>query len=182
MNDNTPQDAASLEEQGKSLFRSKQYLEAADRFSQAAGEAAARGAITQAAEMRNNQAVALLLAGKPGLAEDALQGTSEVFRDAGDAIKRGMALANQATARKDQGKLPAALEDFSQAAEIFRDAGSSQLYLETMQSISALKLRSRDLAGAVYAMRSGLAAIPKPTWRQKLLHKFLDIPYQLLNR
>jgi hypothetical protein len=132
--------------------------------------------------MRNNQCVSLLLARKPRLAIEAVQGTNALFLDAGQMTKAGMALANEATALKDLGDKESALERFTQAAEVFRSADEEDLYLQTMQSVSGLKLKSRNLVGAVFAMQKGIDGIEKPTWRQKLLKNLLKIPDNLLNK
>ncbi len=132
--------------------------------------------------MRNNQAVALLMVKKPHQALKALEGTSETFREAGDSLKQGMALANLATAYKDIGEYENALSHYSRAAEVFLAAKAFEMHLQTMQSISSLKLKARDLTGAIFAMQAGLTALEKPTLRQRLLRNLFKIPNQLLNR
>lgn len=151
-------------------------------FSRAAEEYAAGGAILLAAEMRNNQGVALLMAKKPRQALTAVEGTSEIFLEAGEVIKGAMALANQATAYQDLGERDQAVEYFSQAADRFQSAGEEEMYLQTMQSISSLKMKDRNLMGALFSMQSGLTALNKPTWRQKLLKGLLSIPDRLLGK
>lgn len=182
MVDTHPSQAASLIDQGKSLFQSKRYTKAAEAFSRAAELSAQDGNALLAAELRNNQAVALLMAGEPRQAEESLRGTADIFQEAGESVKLGMALANQATALKDLGKPEQAVDLFLQAADIFRAAGADEMYLQTMQSISSLKMKLRDLTGALFSMQAGLEGLEKPTWRQKLLKKVLGIPSNLLNR
>lgn len=171
-----------LASEGKSLYQAKKYLPAAASFQQAAESYQGSGDTLLAAEMRNNQSVALLLAKEPRQALDALQGTRAIFLEAGELTKGGMALANEATARKELGETEAALELFSEAAELFQGAGEEQLFLETMQSVSEIKMKSRNLTGALFSMQKGLQGIEKPTWRQKLLKSLLNIPDKLLNK
>jgi tetratricopeptide (TPR) repeat protein len=175
-------EGASSAEAGKSFYREKKYLQAAESFSRAAEVYAAGGAVLLAAEMRNNQGVALLMAKKPRQALDAVEGTSEIFQEAGEVTKSAMALANQAAAYKDLGERDQAVAYFSQAADRFRSAGEDDMYLQTMQSISSLKMKNRNVMGAYYSMQSGLSALKKPTWRQKLLKELLSIPDKLLGK
>ena len=132
--------------------------------------------------MRNNQCVSLLLAKKPRLAIEAVQGTSALFLEAGQITNAGMALANEATALKELGEKESAIELFTQAAELFRSVDEEDLYLQTMQSVSGIKLKSRNLIGAIFSMQEGIDGIEKPTWRQKLLRNLLKIPDNLLNK
>lgn len=171
-----------LAKEGKSLYQAKKFLPAAESFLQAAEEYADSGNVLLAAEMRNNCCVSLLLAKKPRQALEAVQGTSETFLEAGQITKAGMALANQATALKDIGERDKAMDAFSRAGDLFGSADEGELYLQTMQSVSSLKLQSRDLTGAMFTMQKGLEGIKNPTMRQKLLKKLLKIPGNLINK
>ncbi len=173
---------ASSAEEGKAFYRDKKYLQAAQAFSKAAEDYAAGGEALLAAEMRNNQGVALLMGKRPRQALDAVAGTSEIFQEGGETVKGAMALANQAAAFKDLGENDQAIEYFSLAAEGFRAAGEEEMYLQTMQSVSSLKMKNRNLMGALFSMRSGLDALEKPTWRQKVLKSLLAIPDKLLGK
>ena len=171
-----------LANEGKSLYQAKKYLPAAENFARAAEIYDAAGDTLLGAEMRNNQCVSLLLGKKPQQALDAVQGTSELFKADGQMTTAGMALANEASARKDLGETEPAIDLFTQAADIFQAAGEDQLYLETMQSVSGLKMKSRNLTGALFAMQKGLEGVQKPTLRQRLLKNLLNIPDKLLNK
>jgi len=171
-----------IEEGAKDLYRAGKFQQAADGFSQAAALYLDKGEIQLAAEMRNNQSVALLKSKKPRLALEAVQGTEEIFQEAGDHLKQGMALANQATAYRDMGEKQKAIDDFNRAAEIFKISGEKEMYLQTMQSISALKMRTRNIIGALFSMQEGLDELEKPNLRQKLLRNLLKIPQNLINK
>jgi tetratricopeptide (TPR) repeat protein len=171
-----------LAEEGKSLYQAKKYPQAADSFSRAAIEFAAVGMGSMVAEMRNNQCVSLLMAKKPKQALKAVQGTSDIFIEVGKMKEAGMALANEATALKDLGDKEAALESFSKAGEIFKSVSEEDLYLQTMQSISSLKLRSRNVIGAIFSMQNGLDEIEKPSWRQRFFQRLMSIFNKLLNK
>lgn len=171
-----------LANEGKSLYQAKKYLPAAESFAQAAEIYDAEGDILLGAEMRNNLCVSLLLAKRPQQALDVVQGTSELFIEAGQMVPAGMALANEATARKELRETDPAIDLFLRAADIFKSAGEDQLYLETMQSVSGIKMKSRNLSGALFSMQKGLEGIEKPTLRQRLLKNLLNIPDKLLNK
>ncbi len=173
---------ALVEGEAKELYRAGKFQKAADGFSQAADLFLAGGDDILAAEMKNNQSVALLKAKKPRLALDAVRGTAGVFHQAGEVLKEAMALANQATALKDLGKKQEAVDDFLLAAEIFKDLGEKQMYLQTMQSISALKLKTRNILGALFSMQEGLEELEKPNLRQKLLLNLLKIPQNMIDK
>jgi tetratricopeptide (TPR) repeat protein len=171
-----------LAEEGKSLYQAKKYLPAADSFSQSAAAYDASGYPLLGAEMRNNQCVSLLLAKKPRQAVEVVQGTGELFIKAGQITKAGMALANEATALKDLGDNESALETFTRAGDLFLSVDEEDLYLQTMQSVSSLKMKSRNVLGALFSMQKGLEGIEKPTWKQKLLKNLLKVPDKLLNK
>jgi tetratricopeptide (TPR) repeat protein len=170
------------EEEAKVLYGAGKFLQAAEGFSQAADFYLDQGDSLLAAEMRNNQSVALLKAKKPRLALEAVTGTEQVFQESGNPVKQAMALANRATALQELDQKQQAIADFVRAAELFQESGEKEMYLQTMQSISALKLKTRNLPGAIFAMQEGLESLEKPNLRQKLLRKLLKIPSNLLDK
>ena len=171
-----------LEDGAKDLYQAGKFQQAADGFSQAAAFYLDKGEKLLAAEMRNNQSVAHLKSKKPHLALEAVQGTDQVFQQAGDLLKQGMALANQATALQEMGEKQKAIDDFNRAAEIFKQNGEKEMYLQTKQSVSALKMKTRNVIGALFSMQEGLDELEKPNLRQKLLRSLLRIPQNLINK
>jgi len=170
------------EEEANKLYVARKFQQASDTYSQAADNYLTNGQEVRAAEMRNNQCVALLQAKHPGDALTAVKGTALIFETAGDKLKQAMAYANEATALKDLGKKPEAIVIFTQAAGLFRQLNENEMYLEVMQSISALKFKSRNMIGALFSMQEGLRQVEKPTFKQKLLLKLLKIPQNLLEK
>jgi tetratricopeptide (TPR) repeat protein len=168
------------DDEGKKLFTGKNYLQSAAAFSQAAADFQSRGFNIMAAEMRNNQCVALLKANKPQQALDVVQGTDKIFLEEGERLKQAMALANEATALKELGQNQQAIDRFSQAADIFDQLRESEMYLQTMQSLSGLKMRTRNIPGALISLQQGLESLEKPNLRQKLLLKLLKIPQNMI--
>jgi tetratricopeptide (TPR) repeat protein len=168
--------------EGRSLYSSGQYQQAADIFGHAAEEYANLGQHTLAAEMKNNQCVAHLKLKQPQQAYNAVKGTPTVFKEAGDINKLAMSLANKATALMDLGDNEQALEIFSQAATFFLQIDETDMHLQVMQSISTIKLKSRNFYGAIFSMLAGLEGVKKPSLRQRILIQLLKIPRGLLGR
>ena len=173
---------AQSEEEGKTLFRAGKFLQAAKAFSMAASFYLEHGKNSQAAEMRNNQAVALLKGKDPQGALEAVQGTHETFLAGGQELNAAMALANQATALEDLGEADEAIKLFNEAAAFFKELAEQEMYLQTMQSISRIKFRQRNIPGALVSMQDGLDELDKPTLRQKLLRNLLKLPQNYLER
>lgn len=170
------------EKEANKLYAARKFQQASNTYSQAVDHYLAQGNQVRAAEMRNNQCVALLQAKHPGDALTAVRGTALIFEAAGDKLNQAMAYANEATALKDLGKKPEAIKMFTQSAELFRQMNESEMHLEVMQSISALKLKSRNLIGALYSMQEGLKQVKKPNLKQKLFLKLLKIPQDLMEK
>lgn len=115
---NTP-DPGMLASQGKQEYDNQNYLAAADLFLQAAQAYTGAQDLLNAAEMKNNQSVALLKAGRANEALQATEGTEEVFQQAGDRKRQGMAISNRAAALEELGQWDAALAEYDRAASVF---------------------------------------------------------------
>jgi len=168
--------------EGKEFYSEKKYSLAADAFSLAAQGYSNQGELSQAAEMRNNQCVSLLMAKMPKKALEVVSGTAEFFAEAGQSLNQAMAIANEATALKDLGENQQAIEKFLLAASIFNEMNEPELHLQTQQSISALKLKTRNIPGAIFSMRDGLEGLDKLSVRQKILLRLLRIPQNMLEK
>lgn len=158
------------------------YLEAARLF-KAAEQGFDLGADPcQAAEMANNCSVALLQAGEPQAALQALEGRERVFERVGDLKRLGMTWGNRGKALETMKQFDLAFQAYRQAADLFLQIGENELYTTTMQSISALQLRTNRPLEAVASMQAGLDRMGKSGVRQRLLKRLLDLPFRLLNR
>ncbi len=107
-------DVKTLAEQGKQEYGKGAYGIAADLFSQAAQAYNAVQDELNAAEMKNNQSVALLKAGKAEAALHATDGTEEIFQKAGDLKRQGIAVSNRAAALEGLKKLSEAMDEYNQ--------------------------------------------------------------------
>ena len=148
-------------------------MQAAQEFAQAASVYAGTGDALMAAEMKNNQSVALLLAGEPQAALEAVEGTEKTFADAEDFRRQGMALANQASALQALKKLKDAMEYFQRASVTLEKAGEGDLRADVMQQLSMLHLRRFKFYDAVLTLQSGLAGVKNPTMKQRFMKKML---------
>jgi tetratricopeptide (TPR) repeat protein len=162
-----------LAQKARDLYASGELALAAEAFQQAAQAFSLSGDELMAAEMKNNECVALLRAGQPAAALDAVSGTTEIFEAAGDASRLGTAYANRASVLQAMKRRQEAIADFVQAAEWLEKAGEGDMRYQVMQLLSSLYLRERKLLNAVMALQSGLAGVKKPTFKQKLMKKLL---------
>ncbi|HLO16073.1 MAG TPA: hypothetical protein VK206_14670, partial [Anaerolineales bacterium] len=118
----------TLADQGKQEYEKGNYLEAADLFLQAAQAYATTQDNLNAAEMKNNQSVALLQAGKVKEAFQATDGTEEVFQKAGDIKRQGIAVSNRAAALEGLKKWQEALAEYDRAASLFEQIGEGDMH------------------------------------------------------
>jgi len=175
MASNPTPDPKVLSESAWQSYRAAEYAAAAQTFDQAAAAYAAQGDALTAAEMKNNQSVALLRGKQPAAAFEAARGTETLFAGAGDPRRQGMALANQASALEALHKFNDAIDAYTRAGEALKQAGDDELRLQVMQLLAALYLRRFKLIDAVIALQSGMAGIKNPTPRQRFMKKILFI-------
>ena len=108
----------SLVDKAKQEYAKENYSAAAEMFLQAAKSYSATGDELNAAEMKNNQSVALLQAGKAKDALQATEGPEAIFQQAGDVKRQGVAVANRAAALEGMRKWKEALEEYERAASL----------------------------------------------------------------
>lgn len=164
--------ALELAKQAGQAYASGDYPTAAGLFAQAAAAQETGNQPLEAAEMRNNQSVALLQAGDARQALDVVQGTAAIFAGAGDVRRHGFALGNEAAALEALNRTEEALRLYQQSAELLKKAGEDQMRAQVMQSISSLQARQGKYIDAVASMQNGLGGVEKPTLKQRIL-KFL---------
>ncbi len=163
----------ALSEKGKRAFAEKKYQEAADYFRQAAHEFTLGRAGDMAAEMQNNLSVALLQAGKPQEALDAVLGTDEYFAGMKDIKRQAMSLGNQAAALEALGRLDEAVEKYERSADLFAQAGEGDLRAMVMKSAAAIKLKSGKVTDSAFKMMGALEAKDNPSFFERILKFFM---------
>jgi tetratricopeptide (TPR) repeat protein len=170
-----------LVKQGKKAYQNKKYLEAGEYFQAAAAKYAESDDLLSAAEAANNWSVAALQAGNLELSAKAAEGTPEIFLEAGDLRRAGMAYGNLATAQEKLNLLEDAYANYERSAELLKQAGDLDTRLHVMQALSALQLRTGKQLQALATMQAGLNGISKPNLKQKFLKKLLDVPNKYIS-
>lgn len=168
------------EKDGKRAYQAKEYDKAARAFEGAAEGFFVAGDQLTAAEMRNNQAVALLQDDRPKEALKALEGTEDIFSEAGDKQRQAMALGNRASTLEELGELEKALTTYQESAKIFQEISAQEEYAQIMQFISGIKLRLKNPMGALASMQNGLDNVERPNLKQRLVKRLLKMPNNFL--
>jgi uncharacterized protein HemY len=154
-------------------YQEGDFQQAARLFGEAAAEFYALGNELDAAEMKNNQSVALLQAGDAGGAYTSAHDTARIFSGAGDGRREGMAFGNEATALTTLGRLDDAIQSYRFAADALEKAGEDQLRASVMQALAGIQLRQGKVMEALLSMKIGIAGVKQPTLKQKILRALL---------
>ena len=171
-----------LVKEAKKAYEMGSFVESAHAFEAAAQAFLSSGDELMASEMRNNSSVAFLQAGEAEAALQAVEGTAEIFAQADDTRRQGMALGNLGAALEALSRVGESMEAYLQSAELLKQAGEADLRMHVMRSLSALQLRSGLQIEALATMQAGLEGVEKPSPKQRLLKRLLNIPSKLLNK
>lgn len=172
----------SLAQRALQDFRQGRFADAAEGFrivQQAHESAQDPGA---AAEAANNRSVALLQAGRPEEARQAVMGTPEVFDLAGDAVRAAQAVGNLATAAEACGDLAGAEAGYREAAQRFAELGDAENQAVILASLSQLQLKRGRPLEALSTMQAGIERKPRRGLRDRWLQQLLQLPSRLLGR
>jgi tetratricopeptide (TPR) repeat protein len=168
-------DPATLGARGKRAFKQRRFDEAAQLFRQAAdGFTLGRSGLL-AAEMKNNESVALVQAGRPGEALEAARGTDIVFAGAQDRRREAMALGNLAAAHEAVGDSDQALLLYQRSADGLAAAGERDLRATVLKAMAGIRLRQGRLTEAGTSMIGALEAEPRPNLLHRALRSLLRI-------
>jgi tetratricopeptide (TPR) repeat protein len=162
----------TLAEKGKKEYEQENYLAAAKLFSAAAQAYTLLKDGVNAAEMKNNQSVALLQAGKAKEALQATEGTEEVFQQAGDIKRQGIAVSNRAAALEGLKNWKEALAEYDRAASLFEQIGEGDMHSTVRKAAANLNLKRGRLVDSQMDVYDSLRLVEKPTFTQRLM-KFL---------
>jgi len=165
-------DPTTLVEQGKQEYGTGAYITAADLFAQAAQAYNDIQDELNAAEMKNNQSVALLKAGKAEAALHATDGTEEIFQKAGDLKRQGIAVANRAAALEGLKKLSEAMDEYNRAANLFEEAGEGDMHSIVRKATAEIFLKRGYIGNTQMDVLDSLRLVEKPTFTQRIL-KFM---------
>ncbi len=168
-------DPHALVETATASYQRGEYEEAASLFGEAAAALEKAGNSLDAAENKNNQSVAYLQAKQPQQALDVLAGTVELFAQADDLHRQGLALGNEAAALDALGHLEQAIEKYQQSADALGQAGEGELRATVLKSLATLQVKRQKYADGLIAMTTSLDSLKKPTFFQKILRTLLRI-------
>jgi tetratricopeptide (TPR) repeat protein len=169
------QDPKTLVANATKVYQEGDFENAARLFGEAAVAFQAENNALDAAEMKNNQSVALLQSGDAQASFDAAHGTAEIFLAAGDFRRTGMARSNEATALETSGRLDEAVEIYRMAADDLEKAGEDQLRATVMMAVAGIKLRKWKIMEALLSMYVGLSGVKQPTLKQKIMLGLLKL-------
>jgi tetratricopeptide (TPR) repeat protein len=162
----------ALAEDGKKEYEKGKFLTAADLFSQAAQAYTSTKDELNAAEMLNNQSVALLQAGKAKEALQATEGTEDIFLKAGDIKRQGVAVSNRAAALEGLKKWKEALAEYDRAALLFEQIGEGDMHSIVRKAAANINLKRGHITDSQIDVYDSLRLVEKPTLTQRIL-KFL---------
>ena len=162
----------ALAERGKQEYQKGSYLVAADLFLEAAQAYEAARDELNAAEMKNNQSVALLQAGKAKEAFQAADGTEAIFEKAHDLKRQGIAISNRAAALEGLKKWNEALAEYDRAATLFEEAGEGDMHSIVRKAAANINLKRGRITDSQMDVFDSLRLVEKPTLMQRIM-KFL---------
>jgi Tetratricopeptide repeat len=110
-----------------------------------------------------------------------VNGTPELFLQAGDLRRQALALGNKAAVLQTLGRLEEAEANYLESADLLEQLGEDQLRATVLKTVSEIQLRSGRPLDAVTSMQSGLAGVKKPRPQQRLIRKLLKMPYRFMN-
>ena len=169
--------AITLAEKSKQEYELGNYLVAADLFSQAAQAYASMQDELNAAEMKNNQSVALLQGGKAKEALQATEGTEDIFQQAGDIKSQGIAVSNRAAALEALKKWNEALAEYDRAATLFEQVGEGDMHSMVRKTAANLHLKRGHITDSQMDVYDSLRLVEKPTLTQRIMKFFMRIGF-----
>ena len=170
--------AITLAEKGKQEYELGNYLAAADLFSQAAQAHTSIQDELTAAEMKNNQRVALLQGGKAKEALQATEGTEDIFQKAGDIKRQGIAVSNRAAALEGLKKWSEAISEYDRAATLFEQVGEGDMHSMVRKTAANLHLKRGNITDSQMDVYDSLRLVEKPTLAQRIMKFFIRIGFR----
>jgi tetratricopeptide (TPR) repeat protein len=162
-----------LSDLGTEEFNKGNFEAAAHSFAAAAEGFSAANSPLDVAEQRNNQCVALLQNGNPKEALAVVKGTADVFAEAGDERRQGIALGNEGTALDALGDWKEAAQKYFESAVLLEHAGEGQMRSQVLNSLAILQTKHAELADAYISILDGYAGVKDPSLKQKIIKKIL---------
>ena len=165
-------DPNTLVDNGKSEYAKGNFRAAAGLFSRAAQAYTLLQDELNAAEMKNNESVAWLQAGKAKEALQATEGTEAIFEKAGDMKRQGIAVSNRAAALEGLKKWQEALKEYDRAASLLEQAGEGDMHSIVRKAMANLNLKRGRIDASQMDVYDSLRLVEKPSFTQRVM-KFL---------
>ena len=166
-------DAKAVKEEGLQLFRAGRHEEAAAKFAEAQQLFADEGNEKEFAECANNRGVCWRQAARFEEAAAAFEEARPLFQSLDDAVGEGQVVGNLAALVESQGDKQHAAELYQEAIDLFTRAGAKDYVKDTYTALSKLKLKQRDVVGAMTAFDSGLEQLDKPNLIERMARKII---------
>ncbi len=166
-------DAANIKEEGLKLYRAGHYEDAAAKFAEAQQSFAHEGNQKEVAECANNRGVCWRQAAKFEEATAAFEEARPLFQGLNDLTGEGQVVGNLATLVESQGDKQHAADLYLEAIDLFTKAGAKDYVKDTYTALSKLKLKQRDVVGAMTAFDSGLEQLDKPNLIERMARKII---------
>jgi tetratricopeptide (TPR) repeat protein len=164
----------------KVSYQHGEFEAAATGFAAAAQAYRHGGQELKAAEMENNQCVALVQLDRYQQAFQAVDGTAQTFEAAGDLEKAAQAHGNLGSALEGLGRLAEAETAYQRAAELFGQTGDSDQRAHTYKALARIRVRQGQPLDAVTTMQLGLTDSRSRSLGNRLLGWILQLPSRFL--
>lgn len=166
-------DAKAIKEEGMRLYQAGRYEEAVAKFGEAQTMFAQAGDQKEAAECANNQGVCWRQAARWDEAAAAFEEARPLFQAQNDLSGEGQVVGNLAALVEAQGDKQRAAELYQEAIDLLTKAGEKDLAKHTYTALSKLKLKQRDVVGAMTAFDAGLEQLDKPNLIERMARKII---------
>jgi Flp pilus assembly protein TadD len=166
-------DGKALHEEGLKLYRDGQYEAAAAKFAEAQQAYVAATDQPNAAESANNRGVCWRQAAKWDEATAAFTEARSIFQALSDAKGEGQVVGNLGALADSQGDKDRAADLYLESIDLLEKAGAKDLAKDSYTALSRLRLKRRDVMGAISAYDAGLEEIEKPNIMQRMVRKIL---------
>lgn len=163
---------AALADQGKQEYGAGNFSTAASLFAQAAQAYQSTNDALNAAEMKNNESVAWLQAGKANDALQATEGTEQLFAAAGDLKRQGIAVSNRAAALEALKQWNTAIQEYDRAASLFEQAGEGDMHSLVRKASANIHIKHGQIHSTQMDIYDSLRLVEKPSLTQRFM-KFL---------
>ncbi len=155
------------------MYRAGRYEDAAAKFAEAQLLFANAGNAREVAECANNRGVCWRQAAKFEEATAAFEEARPLFQSFNDLVGEGQVVGNLAAVVESQGDKQHAAALYQEAIDLFTRAGAKDFARDTYTALSKIKLKQRDVVGAMTAFDAGLEQLDKPNLIERMARKII---------